>query len=254
MRIPLLFAAAVLSTLPACFQLEATAQVGYAQLAVDGDLGYVSGSTTGSISQDVESAFGLGDDQGVPYGRAVLDTGLQVFSVSGFMLEDSGTGVLQANFGDSGTLVAGLPVRSELEMTNLKGAYALEIPLGPVSLSPGIAIDYFDLRVQVADLIGIANEEVELNAPIPLAFVRGEVDLGVVSAVAEIGYMAVDVEDVDVKFLDVEALLMVHPLPLLNLFVGYRSLELDAEGLIDGDRFDTDLQISGFVIGGGLIF
>lgn len=231
-----------------------TAQVGYARLAVDGDIGYVSGSTSGSISQDVESAFGLGDSQGSPYGRAVLDTGVQVFSVSAFALSDEGTGVLEANFGDSGLLLANTPVRSELDLFNVKGAYAFEIPIGPVSISPGIALDYFDLDLEVSDLIGITTERVELNAPLPLAFLRAEATLGPVSAVAEVGYIEVDVEDVDAKFLDIEAMLVVQPAPLLQLFVGYRSVNLEAQGLIDGDAFDTDLRIGGFLIGGGLRF
>ncbi len=254
MRISLVVAAAVLSTLPACYQFEVTAQAGYAQMAVEGDLGYVSGASSASISQDVESAFGLGDDQGTPYGRLMIDTGVPVLAVSGFMLEDDGTGVLQTNFGDSPLLIAGTPVRSDLELMSAKFSYAFEISLGPVSLSPGIAVDYIDLSLEVADQIGIATETVELKAPIPLAFLRGEVDLGLVSAVVEVGYMSIDVEDVETSFLDLEALLMIHPTPLLNLFVGYRSLELDAVGLIDGDAFDTDLQISGFMLGGGLRF
>ena len=254
MRIQTLAAAALLATTPACYQLEMTAQVAYARLAIDGDLGYVSGSSTTAISQDIESAFGIGDDQDVPYGRAELDTGLQVFSVSGFLLDESGTGVLESNFGDSGILVAGTPVRSDLEMFNVKGAYAFEIPIGPVSISPGIAIDYIHLDVTVADLIGIAAEQVELNAPLPLAFVRGELDLGPFSAVAEIGYTKLDVDDVEAQVLDIEALLVVRPAAMVDLFIGYRAIDLDAQGTIDGDAFDADLQIGGFMIGGGLRF
>ena len=251
-HLPILAAVALLFA--GCQIPTMTAQVGYARLAVDGDIGYVSGSTSGSISQDVESAFGLGDNQGSPYGRAVLDTGVQVFSVSAFALSDEGTGVLEANFGDSGLLLANTPVRSELDLFNVKGAYAFEIPIGPVSISPGIALDYFDLDLEVSDLIGITTERVELNAPLPLAFLRAEVAVGPVSAVAEVGYIDVDIEDVAAKFLDIEAMLVVQPVPLLQLFVGYRSLNLEAQGLIDGDAFDTDLRISGFLIGGGLRF
>jgi hypothetical protein len=222
-------------------------------MAVSGDIGYTSG-TSAAVAQDVESALGLGDDQGIPYGRLAIDTGVPVIAVSGFMLEDSGTGVLTANFGDVGGIVANTPVRSDLELTNAKFSYAFDIDLGPVSIQPGLAANYFDMTVEVADLIGIATETVELKAPLPLAFVRAEIDLGIVSAVGEVGYMSIDVEDVETKFLDLEALLMIHPLPLLNFFVGYRSMELEAKGAIDGDSFDTDLQISGFMVGGGIIF
>ena len=254
MRLQLSAVLAAVCFTPACYEFKVHAQAGYAQLAVDGDLGYVNGSTTASIRQDVQSAFGLGDDQGSPYARVSVDTGVPVISVSGFTFDESGEGVLQANFGDSPLLVAGTPVRSELEMTNIKGSYLFQIDLGPVAISPGIAVDYFDLDVQVRDAIGIANERVELQAPVPLAMLRGEVDLGIVSAMAEVGYMRVDVDEVSGSLLDIEAMLMVHPTALIDLFVGYRSLMLTADGEIDGDTFDTDLQVGGLILGGGLRF
>jgi hypothetical protein len=254
MRLQLSAVLAAVCFTPACYEFKVHAQAGYAQLAVDGDLGYVNGSTTASIRQDVQSAFGLGDDQGSPYARVSVDTGVPVLSVSGFTFDESGEGVLQANFGDSPLLVAGTPVRSELEMTNIKGSYLFQIDLGPVAISPGIAVDYFDLDVQVRDAIGIANERVELQAPVPLAMLRGEVDLGIVSAMAEVGYMRVDVDEVSGSLLDIEAMLMVHPTALIDLFVGYRSLMLTADGEIDGDTFDTDLQVGGLILGGGLRF
>ena len=254
MRIPLLAALAAACLTPSCYEFKAHAQGGYALLAVDGDLGYVSGAGTASISQDVRSAFGLGDDQGSPYARVSIDTGVQVLTVSGFTFDDSGEGVLQANFGDSPLLIAGAPVQSQLEMTNIKGSYLFQIDLGPVAISPGIAVDYFDLDVQVRDVIGIANERVDLQAPVPLAMLRAEVDIGFLSAMAEVGYMRVDVDDVSGSLLDIEAMLMVHPTSMVDLFVGYRSLQLVADGEIDGDAFDADLRVGGLVFGGGLRF
>lgn len=255
MRTSTLAAAAGLLTLTACSAPTFTAQAAYAQLAIDGDLGYVDASTPSgaNISQDVESAFGLGDDQGSPFVRAMLDTGLLVFAASGFMLEDSGEGVLEADFGD-GALVAGAPVASELEFANAKGSVAFEIPIGPISISPGLAANYVDLDLQVRDLIGVTTERLELNAPLPMLLLRAQADFKWISALAEVGYVTADVEDVDATLIDIEAMLMFHPTPLLNLFVGYRAMALDAEGTVDDDTFDTDLEISGFLIGGGVRF
>lgn len=252
MRVHLVFAAFLLSTLPSCFELELHAQAAYAELALDGDLGYLDTASTASIRQDIGSAFGLGDAQGTPYVRAQLDTGVPVLSVSAFDFRDDGTGVLQADFGNN--LTAGTAVRSEFDLFAAKAAYAFEIGIGPVSVSPGIAVDYLDLDVRARDLIGIADERVQLNAPIPLAFLRGEVDLDIVSAVVETGYMRVDVEDVDGSLLDVEAMLMAHPTDLLDVFVGYRLLNLKIDGEIDNDAFDTDIRLGGFFIGGGVRF
>ena len=44
----------------------------------------------------------------------------------------------------------------------------------------------------------------------------------------------------------------VRPTALLTLFVGYQMIDLDADGETDGDSFDADLQIGGFMVGGGL--
>ena len=53
MRILSLVAILACSTLTSCFQLEVTAQAGYAQLALDGYVGYVDGATSASIAQDI---------------------------------------------------------------------------------------------------------------------------------------------------------------------------------------------------------
>ena len=254
MRLLTLIAASTLLVLPSCYQLQISAQAAYARMAIDGDLGYVSGSTTASIQQDVKSAFGLGDDQGIPYGRLTIDTGVPVLAVSGFAFDEQGTGVLNASFGSNPNLIAGAGVRTDFQMKNAKVSYAFQISLGPVKISPGLAVDYFDLDIEVRDLIGIARENVQLQAPIPMGFLRGEVDLSVVSAVVEVGYMQIDIKDVQAKLLDIEALLMVHPWSLFDVFVGYRSLGFQADGLIDNNSFDTDLTISGLLIGGGITF
>ncbi|MEZ6038027.1 MAG: hypothetical protein R3F29_11130 [Planctomycetota bacterium] len=251
----LLWALLALPIFPACSLPTLQAHAGYAQLSLDGDLGYVNGTSAVAVRQDLESGFGLGDAQGSPVVRAVLDVGVPVFSVSAFQFSDEGTGNLTADFGD---LTPGsqpsLPVRSELDMFNVKGAYAFDIGIGPVSIQPGIAVDYFDLQIKVQDGFGAVTENVDLNAPIPLGFLRAEVDLSVVRGVAEVGYMAIDIEDVDASLLDLEAMLVVNPVSVLELFVGYRYLNLQVDGEIDNDTFDTDLTISGFMIGGGITF
>lgn len=253
MRIHLL-AFVALATLPACYQFDVAAQAGYAQLAVDGNFGYVQGSSTTSVRQDVDSAFGLGSGQGAPYARVALDTGVPVLSVSGFTFQDSGTGTLQADFGQGSVLTAGVPVRSELTFTNLKGACAFQIEIGPVAISPGLAVDWFDIDLNVRDQIGIASESVDLSGPLPLAFLRGEVGLGPVAALAEVGYIGANIDGVDASLLDVEAQLLVRPTGWLDLFVGYRYLALTAEGLVSNDTYDVDLTVDGFMLGGGVRF
>ena len=151
--------------LPACSIPTLEVQAGYAQLSLDGDLGYSNGNTI-AVEQDVESAFGLGDTQGSPYGRAQIDFGVPVLTISAFDFEDEGRGRLGNNvsFGNIPGITGGVPVQSQVEMMNAKMSYAFEIGLGPVSISPGLAIDYFDLQIDVSDAFSIAREQVDVAA------------------------------------------------------------------------------------------
>ncbi|MCR9244260.1 MAG: hypothetical protein NXI31_04455 [bacterium] len=252
MRIRHLLALPALVFFTSCYQFEITAQGGFAQLALDGDIGYVTGTGGVSIQDDIESGLGLGDDQGTPYVRANMDFGVPNLSVSGFLFEDDGRGLLTQNFGG---VAAGVPVLTDFEMASAKIAYTFEIPLGPVSLQPGLAVNLIDLSILVRDSIGIASEDIQLSAPLPMLFGRAEIDIAdFLQLVGEVGYVAVDVEDVEANLLDVEALLELTALEPLNLFVGYRSISFEGEGEIDGDSIDIDLGLSGLIVGGGIRF
>ena len=249
----LLLASLALLALPACSIPTLEVQAGYAQLSLDGDVGYANGNAT-AVQQDTRSAFGLGDTQGSPYGRAQIDFGVPVLTVSAFQFSDDGRGRLESDFGNIPSIGNGVPVQSQFDMTNVKASYAFNIGIGPVSISPGIAIDYFDLQMDVQDAFAIAQERVDLSGPLPLGFLRADVDLGVVSAFAEVGYIGADIDDVNGKLLDIEAQLVVHPAVLVELFVGYRYLNLQLDGTIDNDTIDTDITISGLIFGGGIRF
>ena len=252
MRFHSLVALVSLFGLVACATPQFTGQVAYAQLSLDGDLGYATaGSSAPAVKQDIESAFGLGDDQGTPYARLQLDVGVPVFAVSGFMFEDDGTGQLQADFGD---VNAGLGVNSEFEMFNAKASMAFQIEIGPVSLSPGLAIDYCDLQMDVRDVFNTQQESVDVAGPVPLGFLRAEAKVWLLAFIAEAGYMEIDIDDADGKLLDVEAMIEVRPTGVLNVFVGYRHLNLQVDGEVDGDAFDADITLSGLLIGGGVRF
>jgi hypothetical protein len=251
MRTSRFAAAALLLPLAACQPLQVSAQAGYAQLALDGDVGFVSGSTSASIEQDIESALGLGDDQGSPYLRAQLDFGVPVVTAAGFTFDEEGQGTLSSTFGN---IPAGTDVLSDFSMANAKASVTFDIALGPVTLAPGVAVDWFDISITVRDTIGFATEDVEVQAPLPLGLLRGQVDLGPFTAFAEVGYVSIDVDDVDGDVLDIEAQLQVRPTDWLDLFVGYRRIDMDARGLVDGDTVDLDVGISGFLIGGGVRF
>jgi len=233
----------------ACTLPTANVQAGFAQLSLEGDVGYQSGAAPAGIDQDAREAFGFGDDQGSPVVRAQVDFGVPVLTVSGFTFEDEGQGTLNADFGN---LTSGIDVNSTLDLQALRASYAFDIGIGPVSISPGLAVDYFDLSILATN--GLLTEQVDLNGPLPLAFLRASVDFGMVGAFVEAGYIGADIDDVEGELLDIEAQVVVRPFSVLELYAGYRHLELGLDGLIDDDTFDTDITISGLVFGGGVIF
>lgn len=254
MRLALTLAALPLFSFTGCSTPELQAQAGYMLAKVDGNFGYVQGSSQAVVSQDVGSAFGLGSNQGAPYGRVTLDTGVPTLSVSGFTFSDSGDGTLNARFGQINPTGVAVPVHSDLTFTNLKGALAFDIDIGPVAISPGLAVDWFDIDLMVADRFGITTERVQLTGPLPLPFLRAEADLGPVTALAEVGYIGGTLSGVDAKLLDIEAQLQVRPTGWLDLFVGYRYLGLSANGTVSNDTYDVDLNIGGLMFGGGVRF
>lgn len=243
-----------LAALPSCMPFHASAQAGYTQMAVDGNIALATSGSglSGTVDQGFDSAFGLGDERGSPYARLQLDAGVPVITISGFTFEETGTGQLSSQFG---VMAPGTNVISNLKFTNLKGSLAFQIDLGPVAVSPGVALDYFDLEMSVRDTGGLAQENIDVLAPVPMAFLRGEASLGVVAAVAEIGYIRVpQIREIEGTFWDVEAMLEVRPMPMLNFFAGYRFLHVDGKGNVDNQDFATDLDVSGWMIGGGVRF
>ncbi|MCA8954408.1 MAG: hypothetical protein KDE27_33190 [Planctomycetes bacterium] len=252
MRIRLTVGLSALALCTSCYQFEITAQGGYAQLALDGDLGYVNGTSQTAVQQDIQSGFGLGDDQGSPYARVAMDFGVPVLAASGFLFEDEGRGVLQQNFGN---VTAGLTVLSDFELKSAKVSYTFDIPIVIGTIAPGVAVNFVDLSIFVRDTLGVASEDVQLQAPLPMAYLRGEIDaIPFFQLVGEVGYIKVDVEDVEASMLDVEALVEFTGLEPLNLFVGYRSIRLQGEGEIDSDNVDIDIGLGGFLVGGGIRF
>lgn len=239
--------------LTSCYQFEIAAQVGYSQLSLDGDVGYVSGSSSVAVQQDIDSGFGLGDAQGSPYARASLDLGVPRLAVSGYLFSDEGRGTLTADFGNN--LTEGQDVDSKFDLGMAKASLAFDIPIGPLTISPGLAVDFVDLNMEVKDTIGIATESVELVAPLPMLYARAELALGSwVNLVGEGGYVQVDVEDISAKIVDLEALVELNAVGPFNLFAGYRKFLLEGDGVVDGDNVDISIGISGFLIGGGIRF
>jgi hypothetical protein len=253
MKLLLLAIPAILLLCPSC-SVSATAQAGYTSMAFGGNIGLAptSGSSGVAVSQSVDSALGLGQQSGSPYGRVQVELGVPVITLSAFKFHDEGTGHLQGQFGN---ISGGTDVVSNLDFTNLKGSFAFAVDLGLFKLAPGLAVDLFDIDMRVHDVAGFAEEDFKVLAPVPMAFLRGETDLFSTTLVGEVGYMTIPkINDIKGTFWDAEAMLEVHPMPLFHLFAGYRYISISGQGTVDNQDFNTDLNIRGWQIGGGVRF
>lgn len=246
--IPTLFA------LHACSPIGWTVQAGYMQLAVGGDIALANGTggTGGAPKQDVGTAFGLGDRRGSPYLRAQADLGSFVLTASGFELRESGQGSLDASFGG---LPAATPVATDLTFGCAKLSATYDIDLGPVKLSPGLAMDVFDLEFRAEEL-SLGNAEViDEVVGVPMLLLRAEAGLGVVDLVAEVGYLETPrIRNSEGRFVDAELMAACSILPLVHLFAGYRFIDIDGTGDTGTESYGIDVQVRGFVLGGGLRF
>lgn len=249
---PLLFA-----LMASCAAPTVRAYAGYTEMQLGGSIALeptLGGVSLGTTQNNVEE-LGLDDDYGSPYARVEVGLGLPRLTVSAFQFEEEGTGQLQASFGN---IIAGTTVRSSMDITSAKAALTFDflngITAGLVRVSPGIAVHAMDVKLAVSDSGSLITEDVDELVALPLPFVQAEVDVGWVAVTGEVGWIALDVEDVDGEFLDVELMLRLNPAAHFELFGGYRYLSLDVAGVADGQDFDTDLDLSGWMVGGGITF
>jgi hypothetical protein len=224
---------------------------GYMQSRLAGDVRLAPSAALPLPSQSVDLAEDLGfDDAGSLYARAEVDLSVPHLTISGFSYAEHGEGTLSAQFGN---IMASVPVESNVEIHNVKGALTFDlIDIGPVRLSPGAAITLIDYDQTVTGA-GM-TERFNQALPVPLLFLQGEVDLGIVSATVDAGALDVEVMDVDGTFVDVEALVKIHPWDHVEFFAGYRLISADVDGTIDDQRFSGLIDLQGLMIGGGVSF
>jgi hypothetical protein len=239
-----------LVSLSACNGLGIKVDAGYAQMEFSGDMKLAPSTAVPGLTLDpvdVQDTLGLDAKVGTPYGRVEMGFVLGSITASGFTHDQDGSGILNARFGD---LTASTPISSSLKLRNAKAALHFDLlNLGMVRISPGIGLDVFDIDLQVKSLA--LTEQVEVIAPVPMLFIQGEIDFGAVEAVIDIGGLKADVGDASGTFLDVEALLRYSPTPKIHLFAGARLIRINADGTADGQAFDLDLTLRGFMGGIG---
>lgn len=245
---------AAILTLPACSFVGATAEVGFVAMKLSGDAALASatgGVPPGSL-QNVQGDLGLGDDVFAPTLRGQVDLGALVLTGSTFVLDEDSSGTLAATFGPIAT---GTPVRTEFDFLNTKLSATYDIGLGPVKLSPGLAVDIIDFRLAATETTFGNQGRIDEFLPLPMAFLRAEGDIGIVGVIGEIGYLDIpEVDGAEVRLLDMEAMVEVRILPLVQLFAGYRLIDVDGKGETSNTSFALDTELEGWIIGGGVRF
>lgn len=255
-----LFMTAAVAALPllcACTSVRARAYAGVTHTVLEGDIALDSGGhnlNLGTNRADIENEIGLDDREFSPYVRAELGLPIGGVTVSGFDYSQTGSGTLQGNH-QYGDIPGGSQVSSHMRFTNVKAAAHFDlIDFGVLRLSPGLGVDFIDLDVVVSDNASPRFEHVDNRVFVPMVFAQAEFDVGVVAATLDVGYMQASLHDATGQYLDVEALVRVNPLPLFEIFAGYRLMTMDARGTADDRRYDANLRLQGWMLGGGITF
>ncbi|MDA0373525.1 MAG: hypothetical protein O2865_07045 [Planctomycetota bacterium] len=246
-----LLSALLALTVSGCSTPGFAVRVGAFAPRVSGEVALGDGGSGAPI--DVDSELGLGERSTAPLLEAEVDGPFGCVSVSGFRNQADGRGAIGEGFGD---IPAGTAVESSLDVANLRAAWTWDlVDLGPVTLAPGVGLDWFGIDTDVRSLTAISvREQVKVEAPVPMLFVRAAVDFDVVRAEVLAGGLAVDTGDLDGTFIDIDARLTVAPWETVEFFAGYRRIIVDATSVVDGEDFGTDVVLDGLHIGGALRF
>lgn len=237
----------------ACAPVAVTTQIGFAQLAIQGDLALATDNQAANgAPQDLGQGFGLGSARSSAFGRVELDFGVPVVSASGLWFREAGTGALAESFGG---LPAGTEVKTNLDLGVWKVVAASDFQIGPVKLSPGVLVDVFRLDFQAATVAGDREEIDEIIAvPVPcLRVVASPIEW--LELAIEGGYLdAKGLVDGDPRFWDLDTILALRLGRRASTFLGYRWLHADANAVSPTETVRVDVEVQGWFLGAGLTF
>jgi hypothetical protein len=255
-RVGPFIALALLVACGGCTSFGARAYGGYFEPKIEGEVSLepsFAGGLLGTRTVDLESDLGIDEADASVWGRVEIQPWLGRLTVSAFQFDQEGQGTLSRGFGD---IPPGAVVESAVTLTNVKASYTLDVlDTGVVRLSPGVAVDYLHLEASVRSVTPIsAFEEIDAQAPVPMVHLQGALELGILALDLEGGWMSLDLGDADGTFWDVEGMLRLVPWRHFELIAGYRFISVEGDGNADGQRFEADLDLSGWYAGGGVRF
>ena len=237
-----------------CESTRSTLGAAYMQTSFAGDLA-LSGSAPTPLKQrrnSLRHSMRLDDAEPTPLIKASFERDRASFNLSGFWTHTAGSGALAAPFGD---LPAGSQVRNELTYSNVKAVGRYDVlPSESFTLAPGIGVNYFHIDVESRRTAGVGFEQVENDVLVPIADLLIGAKLGGVELSAEGAWMDADLGDADGTYWDLDGTLTVRPSEKFSLFAGYRWIKMDANGIADSRAYESNIEISGWYVGGELTF
>ncbi len=250
---PALLSVGMVLGLMSCSGIGIVADLGVLQAKPEGTIALTDAGNIGNIqdfTNDLADSFGITDDVSTPYGRVEVSGLFVTMTFSGFIFGDNANGSLQNPYG---SLPGGSSVDSDYSLSNLKGAATLDlINLGPLRVAPGVCLNILEVsNKSIVASNPSLNEDRSTLLTIPQIFLQAEVDLGYVDLVVEGGWMEASLPDISGRLIDLEAIFRIRPIEHVEVFAGYRWLDVDVDGIQDNQAFDTDITFGGFTFGLG---
>ena len=172
------------------------------------------------------------------------------FQLNGFDLESDGNGTLTGDFGD---IPSGSSVSAALDFLAINGVYTYEVLRKKnLRLAVGAEVAFYQLDLGV--IAGASRESVTTDTIVPMPHVEAETFFGDFSALGSIAAMGADLGDGSGRYFDTSLTVRWKVLPEFDVFGGYRFLLVDAYGSASGRDFDSDVEVQGWFIGGGIRF
>jgi hypothetical protein len=251
-KLPLI--ATTLALVSGCTPTTLRVNAGAAITQLKGD--FALQNTAGTLTladqkNSLDETLGSGDDESSLYLRGEVDWGAHRLKISGFNNKSDTSGVLSGAFGD---IPSGTAVTSSADFGNITGSWSYDLlDSSDVRLAFGAQVGYHALSLSVRSTTPAALENVDTNLISPMPYVEFEWNLGPVMLGVNGGGMQVDLRDANSRYWDAEAYARV-PFERLELIGGYRYISQNADGRATGRDFDTNYEVMGFFIGGGIHF
>lgn len=214
--------------------------------------GHFGASETGSAIESDLDSLGLGGSDGSFSPRIDLAwLGVQL-SLSSLGMSYSGRGETDVVVEFDGIrIVKGARVDSALDIGMTTAALTWDlVPGDRLDLGIGFGVTLLDLEVDITEIASSEGVDVSETFPVPHVAATGVLRFGDFGVGADIAFMDVSVDDVDLTWLDYDLHASYHLFRGAErlsgrLVLGYRSIDIDASYVDGNTDVTTDLALTG---------